>query len=450
MNKRILISTIIAISTLLILVVGATYAYFAVTSTNSFGTRKVYSTLEDQASNVTLEQVESELSLEITRKQMNKNNTGKFYYLSGNVNHKNIAKATANGEGRFSCSYELKIEKSYLQGENIKDTIDVLKSLENKNNNIDLFINGNRYDLANISFPFIYKGELNGITQDTPQYITTNIRVQNTDSNQSNLEGSFVNFYYTISDFKCELKEEIKNAPSFAVYSNSDSSLRFYKNNDVVVEGSEYQGRPVTKLYSNIDEDIMYTSYNNVPWNDLSDVHFDSIIIEDVISPKYTNYWFSYLAYPTNIDLNNLNTSEVLDMSHMFMGLSDETNNALITLNLSSWDTSKVMSMASMFEGAAYYSDVNLNVYGWNTSSVKEMQSMFKNLSKEGPGYSYISGLLSWDVSNVINMNSMFENTAKNTNYHVNIKDWNVTSVISHTNFDTGVEDKIFEPTWKS
>ena len=65
------------------------------------------------------------------------------------------------------------------------------------------------------------------------------------------------------------------------------------------------------------------------------------------VVPKTTASWFEGLSAVTEIrGLDNLNTSEVDDMSGMFAGCS-----ALRMLDVSRFDTSQVTDMSGMFRG---------------------------------------------------------------------------------------------------
>ena len=65
--------------------------------------------------------------------------------------------------------------------------------------------------------------------------------------------------------------------------------------------------------------------------------------------PTTTKYWFVNLRSLTTIDgLENLNTSEVTDMSAMFFLCS-----GLTSLNLSNFNTSKVTNMSGMFQSCS-------------------------------------------------------------------------------------------------
>ena len=99
----------------------------------------------------------------------------------------------------------------------------------------------------------------------------------------------------------------------------------------------------------------------------------------------------------TNLDLSSFNTSNVTNMSSMFSG-----NRNLVTINFGqNFDTSKVTSMNSMFESCENLT--KLNVSKFNTSNVINMSRMFINcrsLTK--------LDLSNFDTSNVTNMSSMF------------------------------------------
>ena len=134
---------------------------------------------------------------------------------------------------------------------------------------------------------------------------------------------------------------------------------------------------------------------------------------------------------PVSIDMSNIDTSHVTNMSHMFncytleeLNLSGfDTSSAtdmsgmffdsqLTELDLSGFDTSKVTDMSSMF---TYCSNLtSLDLSGFNTSNVTDMSSMFE----------YCDNLSSLDVSrfdtsNVTDMGWMFNNCSNLTSLDV-------------------------------
>lgn len=101
---------------------------------------------------------------------------------------------------------------------------------------------------------------------------------------------------------------------------------------------------------------------------------------------------FSYAA--GDLDLSNLDTSKVSDMSYMFSSCSSNY------LDLSKFDTSKVTNMSNMFTSCS--SEINID--GWDTSKVTNTNYMFQNFSNKNK-YLDLSVL---DFSNVTNAGSMF------------------------------------------
>jgi len=123
------------------------------------------------------------------------------------------------------------------------------------------------------------------------------------------------------------------------------------------------------------------------------------------------------------LDLNDIDTSKVTDMSHLFNSLDGKLKDLSKNghFDISSWNISNVVNMENMF----YHSEFNGNISNWDVSNVEDMSFMFAvstfdrdiskwNVSKvENMRYmfsnSYFNGDISkWDVSNVKNMRLMF------------------------------------------
>ena len=92
-----------------------------------------------------------------------------------------------------------------------------------------------------------------------------------------------------------------------------------------------------------------------------------------------------------NADLNDIDTSEITDMSGLFLyeGFNGD---------ISQWDVSNVQDMSNMFEG----SDFNGDISKWDVRNVKDMTGMFIESSFNG-------NISNWDVSKVEDMSSMFD-----------------------------------------
>ena len=131
-----------------------------------------------------------------------------------------------------------------------------------------------------------------------------------------------------------------------------------------------------------------------------SEEEITQIIIDESfrnVVPKTTASWFEGLSAVTKIrGLDNLNTSEVTDMSCMFAGCS-----ALRTLDVSRFDTSQVTDMSGMFRGCSSLTTLGLSSF--RTSKVTDMSRMFLGCESLTA-----LDLTSFDTSQVTDMRGMF------------------------------------------
>ena len=140
------------------------------------------------------------------------------------------------------------------------------------------------------------------------------------------------------------------------------------------------------------------------------------VIDPGVIANQDSRGLFSNLRKLKTIqDLENLDTSQVTDMSEMFYSFR-----GLTSLNLSNWDTSQVTNMSEMFEDCVDLTSLDLS--NWNTSKVTNMYSMFRD------SLHLISlNLSNWDTSQVTNMYKMFSNCNYLTS--LNLSHWDTSKV---------------------
>ena len=174
------------------------------------------------------------------------------------------------------------------------------------------------------------------------------------------------------------------------------------------------------------------SGYKESPWNS-GKVDYEAIkkivLAGKVVAPEDSAYLFSsdltgskYLNNLTEIEgLNQLDTSNVTNMSYMFKEMSNLTSldvssfdtskvtdmsymfyrNGVTSLDVSGFDTSKVTVMSYMFLGMKNIT--NLDVNGWNTSNVTSMHGMFSGMSSVTS--LDVSG---FDTCNVTTMREMF------------------------------------------
>ena len=108
-------------------------------------------------------------------------------------------------------------------------------------------------------------------------------------------------------------------------------------------------------------------------------------------------YMFLFNKNLISLDLGMFDTSQVTNMNGMFSGCS-----SLKSLNLSSFNTAKVTKMNGMFSGCS--SLTSINVSGFDTSQVTTMQGMFRGCSSLEA-----LDLSNFNTRNVTSMNSMFD-----------------------------------------
>lgn len=172
----------------------------------------------------------------------------------------------------------------------------------------------------------------------------------------------------------------------------------------------------------------------------------------DTSAMTKTNYLFSTYAYNDNVDVSNMNFSNVTDMGRMFQSC---VSNSITIGNI---DTSKVTDMIYMFDGCKYITDLDLsgidvskvttmaymfnncsnlqsiNFTGWNTDSLTNMQYMFQNCQVLDT-----LDLSMFDTSKVTNMTNLFYNCKINS---LILDGWDFSSLSSNTNWITSQSSK--------
>ena len=118
------------------------------------------------------------------------------------------------------------------------------------------------------------------------------------------------------------------------------------------------------------------------------------------------------------LDLNDIDTSKITDMSSLFDTLDGELEDLSENGNfdISKWDVSKVKNMDYMFNNSNFDGDIS----AWDVSNVTNMEAMFC--------YSKFTGengdISNWDVSNIENMLNMFFGSPLQNNPPKCYNDW--------------------------
>ncbi len=110
------------------------------------------------------------------------------------------------------------------------------------------------------------------------------------------------------------------------------------------------------------------------------------------------------------IKLDEIDVSNVEDMSYLFYGFSKEYFNG----SIENWDVSNVENMEFMFFG----SDFNQDISDWDVSNVKSMSYMFTRSD-------FNRDISNWNVLNVKHMRSIFAYS----DFNQDISNWNVLNI---------------------
>ena len=185
----------------------------------------------------------------------------------------------------------------------------------------------------------------------------------------------------------------------------------------------------------------MFNGYSYPAWTAIF-LNPNTTITQAVIDPSFkdfrpttTSKWFSFLTALTQITgMENLNTSEVTDMSRMFDGCS-----ALTKINVTKFDTKNVTDMSGMFSGCTALTQLNITKF--DTKNVTNMNRMFevcsaltkldvskfdtKNVTDMSEMFYGCTALTQLDVTkfntkNVTDMSSMFHYCSKLTTIYCN------------------------------
>lgn len=127
--------------------------------------------------------------------------------------------------------------------------------------------------------------------------------------------------------------------------------------------------------------------------------------IIQIIQSKYkpnTKEALILLVNNNKVNLGNIDTSEITDMSALFMGSKRSDFSGI-----ESWDVSNVKDMSSMFQDAENF---NKNIGSWNVSNVDNMNIMFYHASN------FNQDISSWHISHYLNTLNMFNDSPLENN----------------------------------
>ena len=151
----------------------------------------------------------------------------------------------------------------------------------------------------------------------------------------------------------------------FAVYSEDDASLTFYKRRALPVEGSVFESKTATAVYANIQN-----TKSTPPWKGIARKIERVAVVDEGVAPQTMYAWFFECNNLLSVNLSRLDTSKTTSLGYAFSRCKSLTD-----LDLSALDTSSVRSFADVFQDCSSLRSVNLA--GWDTSSGKDFRQMF-------------------------------------------------------------------------
>ena len=248
-------------------------------------------------------------------------------------------------------------------------------------------------------------------------------------------------------------------ANAIAVYSADDKSLRFYNRGQIPAVGSQFNGRTVSEIWYDVDI-TDYHKTNKPGWvsslpsaesggdNKAFNTTVTTVVAEDYIKPESTAYW-CWAGYNLNyIDLGNVDTADVSDMSEMFYCAGRDATKPITWAGIELFDTSNVTNMNRMFYDVNFNlssGNVSLpnmatrnvswqgrNYTAWNVSKVKEFAYMFYKVGTTTTGKVVMTGDIgTWDMTSAEDISSMFRHMGyyASTVDIKNVQNWNTSNI---------------------
>ena len=205
-KKKVLVPIVIGVLTLLVLVIGATYAYFAVGINNNFGTTTISASADDVGT-VTLTNINSTLSMSLTAADMMVSNAGSYYATpTGKSTTENMAweigraTVTPNTDTNYySCDYTLSVSNT-----GTTNMYTAFGNMTNKSAGQIVFqINDTTYDWYTNGMPNSYTGNMI-VSVDNPGHITAGLKLVNDGRiDQTALAGTDIAITIQATNFSC-------------------------------------------------------------------------------------------------------------------------------------------------------------------------------------------------------------------------------------------------------
>ena len=210
---------------------------------------------------------------------------------------------------------------------------------------------------------------------------------------------------------------------AFAVYSEDDHSLMFYKWKGLPKVGDMFNNRAVTAVYTGFEtaryeRDTKPVTYGldnviNTPWYSKKDEIETASVVDGGIHPNCLSYWFANMLNVKSVDIGKLEPAAPVECRWLFIncrkmkkvtlpaGLIPSTINDLFYfcsslsgdgLNMPGFNMSKCVSAWSAFCHCTELTGIP-GIESWDTSKVTDFRDMFVDCNN------LVADLSAWDVS---------------------------------------------------
>jgi len=252
-DKKKLTYTIIGIITLILLIIGATYAYF-MGSNSAYGTTEAQTELGEAVS-IALSNPTDEMHLRLTASDMTVVKAGTSYYLTSddslnyvsNIENNVVSRLSVVGNSEtqtYTCTYNLNVVKP--SGINAGDMSLILTA---NGATIDGVTSGSEIDLATASSSYTISFTHTGPT-DGKDLLSASVKLNNTLGDQNHLAGKSLSVQFSNGELSCT---------SEVVTETSICSLA----SDSTVAAGEYGAKYNCKVDPNKDAYTFYLIDNN-------------------------------------------------------------------------------------------------------------------------------------------------------------------------------------------
>ena len=181
-----------------------------------------------------------------------------------------------------------------------------------------------------------------------------------------------------------------ENGTAFAVYSEDDHSLMFYKRRGVPQVGDMFNYRRVTAVYTGFEtETYGYKgSANYIPWESASSKVTTATVVDSGFAPISIAHWFDYFYNMVSCDIGKLNAEKVQSLHGTFY-----QNYSLTNVVIPPEGFTSLTDMQATFEDC--HSLVSLDYAGTDFTNVQTVNRTFQRCEK------LVLDCSDWNVSKV-------------------------------------------------